>query len=731
MESIDTKRFKTLSLSMIDTETLGRNICTDWIQSNDDRAEFLEKRQDYTDYWRNLNPESAKGPWDNASNFSIPMTLFYGKAIHARLWQLFSDPSFFGVKARKEAFADKEGVVKEFMQFITSSWANDKQGIKDVQDESLWENVFDGSGYLKLYWNKKVHRFMDVEPVATVVERVTFDPKNLTGVESNEVKYNERDIEKEELVETPHLKRILMEDIITPPGQGDPQTSDWVQHRVWMLPDELKQKAKEGKYDQDAVEKALQHTSAFPSDGSDDIKIQRAQLEGIEDQSAYFKKYHAIIEFYGKAYVKKKIEGEEDKDIDEEQHEVVIWVHQGSREVLGWTYLFRISPSGIRPIFKTDFIKFPDRTHGVGVGEVLFPINRAVNSVYNLRMDNGTLASTPMGFYRASAGLKPDKLKIEPGVFYPLDDPERDIKIMQMPYLAGFGNNEEDRLTGYAEKLLNISDLQIRGSSQNVGLFRTASGANSVQQESGIQLEIHFDRLARTWSKILKAMFVLCRERMPESLFYRVTGANGQPIFGKVNREDLKGDYDFDIEVDILGQSKSEAQQQATLLMQMLINPAFMQTGVVTPSNLYELARNYLIKNQIKRVDNYVTPPPGYQGQSVTPSERVFRIAINNFTDPPIESTVRLNDDHQAALAFYEGFKQSNHYGMLTNPEQIRALETLIQAHQQMLAAAQAGGNPNVTGMQIPREGMAPMEAGSTSQGTLGAPMGEINGPVV
>ena len=66
-----------------------------------------------------------------------------------------------------------------------------------------------------------------------------------------------------------------------------------------------------------------------------------------------------------------------------------------------------------------------------------------------------------------------------------------------MPFLQNFGYQEEERLIGYAERTLSISDLQIKGSAEKVGLFRTASGASAVQAESGIQLEIHFDRIAR------------------------------------------------------------------------------------------------------------------------------------------------------------------------------------------------------------------------------------------
>jgi len=733
----DSIRFNTLDIGKIDAEKLGSDIRYEWTNGNDNRSEFLQKREEYTSNWRDLNKQPNQGPWENSSNFNIPITLFYGKAIHARIWQIFSDQNaFFGVQAKREAFENKEQPIQQFMQFVLNDYSNGKQGTRDVFDEWLWDNVFDGSGFLKVYWQKDEVEYLEVVPTVDVKEKLIFDKDNLTGRTEFETKQYETEEIKTEVIETPHIKRILLEDFLMPPGQSDPQTSDYATHRIFMTSNDLKARAREGKFDKDIVSECLEHNHNFINgDQSTQIKRDKLSQEGIDDFDGYYENYHAVLERYGKILVKKKIEGNEDEDFDETMQEAVVWVHQATGKVLGWTYLYRISPSGIRPIFKSDFIKFPDRNVGVGVAEVLSPINQAINATYNLRQDNGQLASTPFGFYKAAAGLKPDRYRIEPGVMIPTDNPQTDVKMVQMPFLNGFGYQEEERLIGYAERTLSISDLQIKGSSEKVGLFRTASGASAVQAESGIQLEIHFDRIARTMSKMLQCLFRLCRERMPSDLYFRITGEDGNPIFGKVNREDLKGEYDFDINIDVLSQGKIAQQQSATLLLQTLLNPAFMQTGVVTPDNLYNMAKNYLIKNRVTRPDQYVSQPPQYQGEILTPREQIFRIVVGQFQDPPIASTVRLSDNHEKALAAYEAFRNSDHFGLLATQDQLNAFQSLIDANTQMMMAAQAGGNPNMAGVQTPRDGMQPMEAmqgggQGVSQGTLGAPMGETPGPI-
>lgn len=736
-------RYQTLSLSKIDEDYLSQLVDRNWRESANEREDFLTRREEWMANWRSLQAEPKEGPWEDSANFHVPLTLTYGKAIHARLWQLFSDRSgFFAVAARREVNKDKEMPVKEFMDWIWTYWANRKQGCKDVMDDFLWNVVFDGSGYLKLYWHRERNEYLDSVPVKDISEKLIFDRINLTGRVEQSVKLEEEDELREEVFECPMISTLEIEDVVTPVGQPDPQLADYVICRSECSDEQLKVFVENGRFDRDAVEFAIQHRSsrlAASSDPTTAIKELREQIDGDQAYSPYTRdNCHVILEWYGKAYIEKEYVTEDEKDLDKFPQEVVVWVHQATRKVLGWTYLYRISPSGLRPIFKADLLRFPGRNVGVGVGELLSDIQLNTDALYNMRIDNGTIASIPMGFYRASSGLKADVMRIAPGTLYPVDD-IADIRFGQFPYLQGFGQQEEAQLTNYAEKLLTVSDLQMGLAPQKVGALRNATGSNLIASESGIQLEIHFDRLARTLDKILQSLFRLCRQRMPEELYYRVTGDRGQHIFGKVNKDDLRGEYDFQINVDILGQSRLEKQQAATLKMQTLINPVFLQTGVVGPRNLYALAKDFLRAYKTERIDEYLTPPPDYQGDMISAAERFYRIAVGQLEG--LADTVRLNEDHEKALQIYEAFKSNDtYYGMLNRPEQVAALEQVIERHMQMLAAQQNQGQGmvnNVTGMQVPQGGMPALEGvvgggGGSLQGQMAAQgMGTPQGPVV
>lgn len=723
------KRDQTLSVDSINEEYIVGLAQKTWNDYDLTRRSNLDKREAVESSWRDLRAVENTSTWDWSSNFHVPMTLSYGKAVHARLWQLFSNPNgFYNVESLKEAFQDKEGPIKQFMDWVLYKYSNNKLGARREFDRWLWDLVFGGSGYLKVYWKKTQREFRDVVVTPQVKESLFFDPELATGRTKIDVTFQEREQDVVEDLETPQIRRILAEDIAMPLGYHDPQDCPSVVLRCFMSTDELKEKARQKVFLLDAVEDSLGFVESrwLQSDNTTNIKTDRADMDGY-DPNDYIEDQHVILEYYGPAYIGKDVEENDlNRDVKKKKREIVAWIHKASGRVLGWTYLSRISPSGLRPIFKADYMMFPERSDGVGVAELLYDIQRNTDALHNLRMDNGTLASIPMFAYRASStSLKPHIMKVKPGEGVPVDD-VNDIRPFNFPFLTGFGNQEQGQLRAYAEDILAIDQLQMGRAPERVGALRNATGSNMIAQAAGIQLEIHFDRIAECMSKMLKCLFELCRERMPEELYFRVMGQRGEPIFGRVNREDLRGEYDFVISADILGQSQIEKQQMSLLVMQTLQNPVYTQTGIVSPENIYNMAMNFLKVHKVSRVDDYLTPPQGYTGPKLSSQERLARIMVGLGAN--IGQTVRMDENHEAALEELRGFMDSDFFGVLKTEEQLTQFQELLAAHEQMLMAqSQAGSMPNVSGMQIPTEGITPDNLGGIAPDQMGVP----NGPVV
>lgn len=737
MENTGLKRDQTLKASLVDEEQLVDNVVQSWDEITQQKDEFYARMREWEASWRDtVATDPKQGPYGGSANFRSRMVLSYGKAVHAKLWQLFSNPEgFFSVKSRTEAFKDKEVKIQQYMNWVLEKFANSKNGVRRELDRWLWDVVFKGNGYWKSFWKVEESEYRDIVTEMNVKEKIVFDEDTLTGRVDSQSYQVEKEVVKTDKTETPQLRRILPEDVVLPIGQSDPQESDFVLIKCHMGSEDLKSFAEKKLFFKDAVEAALayQESKYEEPNGIRDIKDQREVIDGVSDSSSYLVDRHEIIEFYGWAYVGYSTVdfSEFEQDVNKRKKHIVAWIHKGTKRVLGWTYLHRISAGGIRPIFKADYVQFPDRTEGVGVPELIYDEVQHIEAIRNLRFDNGILASNPMGFYRAStSGLKPTVHEVRPGIMIPVDDPN-DVRFASFPFLANFGYQEESLLQQDMERKIALSDLQMGITPNKVGALRNATGSNYLASESNIQLEIHYDRIASCMSKVLQFLFRLCRERMPEELYYRVEDDIGRPVFGMVNRDDLKGEYDFDIMLDILGQSQTERQQQSVLMMQTLMNGAFLQTGVVTPSNIYSMGKNFLRSHKVYRVDEYLTPPPDYQGEIISPSERIFRIVVGRIDSPKIEDTVRLGEDHQAAIKYYEDFKNTDNFGLLTQPAQLTALEALIAKHKQYLEAQNAGGMINSTGLQMPSDNALPAQLGGGGSPLQPEVVGQANGPVV
>jgi hypothetical protein len=748
----ESKRGETLKLSMIDHEYLERLIEDDLENFRDTHTDYFRERQEWLAGIRDLKYQYKSGYFDEASDLHVPYTLTMAKAMHARIFQIFSARNLFSVEANNVGFQDREETIKYFMNWALEKWVNRGMGKKATVDAWITDIVEDGTGILKLMWDEWEDTFIDLE---IDIEEEQQEPSifaGLEGMESEEenpeVKAKIRNKKKTLTQSAPKMGTVSADDFYMPPGQDDVQSSPWVAHKVILRDDDLKLRVKQGRFDKDVVEEALERRAMALRDNDDDrrnLKRQHRRLEGVEDEDIRKGKLviedHTIFEWYGRAYVNKNVDDDTFTDMDELPQEVVIWYHGELRKILGWTYLHRISPSGKRPFYKADFMPSKERAFGIGIGELLFSLNNHIDAVHNIKLDNGILASMQFGTYRAGSSFKPDTFKVRPGDLIPVED-VNDVKFQNVPYLGSFGENEEATLTGYGSKMLAINDINLGnvGGAGVAGALRNATGANFIDRQANIQLNPHIDRIARTLNHFFSDFFILTRSRMKEELYFRVTGEDGRPVFKDVKREDLRGDFDFLIDTDVAATSEQEKQQRASLMLQTLLNPTLMQMGILQPGNLYEAMKEFLLRHQVRNPDAYITKPADYMGPPLSPETRVFKILMNQTNNPPIEDTVKPEEDHESALEFYQEFEESDQFGLF-GPEQVEAWAALKEAHTRMLSMTQnVAGMPNIAGTQFSNEGGLPTlgpqgqngvpDAGASEGGPLGSPVGEPNGPV-
>lgn len=755
------RRDETLPLSKIDTDNLEqmiRNQISDHLNTHTD---FFRERRDWMLALRDLRYRYKEGYFEHASDLHIPYTLIMAKAMHAKIFQVFSEPALFGVEANNIAFVDREEGITNFMDWVLNKWMNRGRGKSDMMDRWISDILEEGSGVLKLTWDKWERSYEDID--VEEIEEAGVDLASVLGLEEDEeipedltetkTKARIKNVKKTDSFAAPRGATIGLDDFGMPPGFDNVQDSPYVWHRVFLRDEDIKYRMQMGRFDKEVGEEALERRRTYSERERDDTRQntsrRMAELEGVtldkEHTSGMFEQgVHTIYEWHGRAYVTEDLDDEDTYTNPKIMpKEVVLWYHADIRKIIGWTYLDRISPNGKRPFFKSDFIPSKERAYGIGIAELLWSLNNHIDAVHNLKMDNGVLASLQHGVYRAGSTLKPDVLRMKPGELAPVED-INDVKWSQIPYLGQFGENEELTLTGYGEKLLAINDINLGNLTGRgvAGALRNATGASFVDRQANIQLHPHLDRIAREFKDFLGSLFILTRSRMDEDLHFRVTGEDGKGIWGEVRREDLRGDFDFTINVDLAAASEAERQQRVSLMLQTLLNPTFLQTGILQPGNIYEVLKEFLIRHKIKNPDKFITKPAGYVGPPLTSEQRIFKILMGQFDDPPIEATVKPEENHKLALEKLQEFEDSDLFGAFSE-DQLAAYSALKQAHANLqgLVSGGAQGVPNTTGTQLPGEGGLPAlapeggpggipTAGASEGGPLGSPEGQVRGPV-
>lgn len=747
-------RDKSMPLSQIDEDFYIEHAKRVLSEFNESHVDYFREREMWLSAARDLRHQWEEGPYQNQSDIHLPYTITMAKAIHARLYEAFGQSqSFFSVESNNPAYEERESTIKYFMDWVLAKYINRGDGFKPFMDRFLDDLVYDGSAICKTTWDVWEHSYkdLDYEVIEEETDELVADEQgDLQRIRIPVTRMRVKNKNVEETKSAPRIAAIDIGDFYMPAGFQSTHLAPWCAHRVYMTDDDMKERARQGKFNMDAVEEAIQKRTSITSNddtysSNSHSKQNIGRLEGVNSQlngsqSIRYDTYnHSIIEFYTKAYITDEVTDEDMDDIKSKQQEIVYWYHEASSTFLGWTYLYRISPNGKRPFFKADFMPARERAYGLGVSELLYSISMYMDAMHQLKMDNGLLSSLQFGVYRSSSTLKPDTFRVEPGELVPVEDPN-DVKFTSFPYLGDFGVQEEQSLRAYGTEILPINDIALGNFSQKgvAGAMRNATGASVVDRQSNIQLNPHLDRIALCIGNALNALFIMCRERMPNNLFYRVMGEDGNPVFGDVRREDLMGDYDFNIEVDMMGASEAEKQQRATLMMQTLLNPTWMQLGLVTPSNYYEVLFNYLRSYNIKRIHKYITKPPEYSGPPVSTQERLFRLVSGMNSPDMIEETVQLSENHEMALKEIDHFMESKLFGLITDPKSIAALQSLYMRHQEMLQIMQ-NPNPvaNISGTQMPNQGGLPAlqagpepSQGTVGQGPLSVPQGEPNGPV-
>lgn len=678
-----------------------------WYQGNSDRTDWLTRQQKYLATWDEFidNEDVATGPWANSSNLHLPITLTACRAMHARMYAaLMSVQPPFNVKPLDEAATVAVPLVEGVMAYTLREWINYRQGISAMVDMWLWNWITQGTGLSKLRWDRTYSRYVEV--YEEVIQETTVNEETGETVKRAKKVEKERPVTKRTF-DGPVADVIDPEDLLIIGGEGDPDRADVVIHRYYLTRSQMYSLADQGVFDLDVVEDILDSgNDSENTDLASGLKQDKQLNSGViqsntnSDQDRF-----EILECYCKM----------DENGDGLDENLIIWVHSRSKKELRATYLERVLDSGMTPFAKIDFLKKRGHVYGMGIPEILYGLQKEVDAMHNIRIDFGVLSTMPFGFYRPSSGLNPAKMDLEPGKLIPVNDPQNDVFFPQLGNRTFFTTEEEGSLLAYIERLISISDINL-GRISGQGAARTATGVSAIVSENNANLDIFIKRMQMGWKKFLRLLFASLQKRMPKEMWIRITGEDGKMYPFRIERNDIKFNYDFDIDANSINSNKAVTREIAQQTLNLCLNPLLIQTGIVTPDNIYEAVRDWFVSLDKKDFSKYITKPTDFDA-FMTPEQEAQRI-IKNIPVPlhPAmnhEGFIKYvqmlfgNDEYMGTLpqdaAVRLAEQASAHMAMMEALQQQQAQIANLQ--QQQINAAQAGAGQLSAGPSSPVSG--------------------------
>ncbi len=700
------QRELTPRLSKEDDEDLAHRILTDFHAAISDRAEWESRLTEWEDQYYNRITDKDF-PWEGASNFHVPITMMGVETYKPRLVEavLGQQPPIIVVPTTA-AGEERKTTVETVLNWQVVS----KMKLESTVVQSAHLFLQPGLAVAKTYWKvtrawrKMVREFPLKTSLQDIFEALfgSTPPRSLDAVgdmkwegeiptspqggQPLQVKIKMRVLddgiqvltEREVVEEGPQVDLIDPIDLIMPvKGGHEIRELPWKQHRIWMREDDLRQKVLQGRFYPDVVQTLLNSGTPKgdkPVADSSSYRASQDQAEGVEGQgpSNVRQTQWAILEDYRRY------------DIDEDglEEEIITWACEDSPDaILGWDYLDNVYAHGRCPIRTARFFPIPFRTLGLAYAEMVKGIQDEINTIHNQKVDYATIQNLPFGFIRASATMPVIQHRLRPGELIPIDNPSQDVNFPKWGGNTAWASQEEATLMQYKERLDGLTDLNVGRQPNRVGATRTAKGTQTLLSEGGLRFKMPMQAFQRFWIGIFEDILALDQEYLPPAQEFRITGRRPAVVRVK-DRTEIRGNFDLRLAATSDTMNREQMRQDATILMQAVMNPALIQVGIVgmkgVRRSMSDLLKAYgkdpdfyledqaAIRNPVEElmlfnIGQYVSPVPGenfpmhIQGHQASLQDPTIRPEVKQLIQRHLQETYQLMQAQKMAQSMQQG----------------------------------------------------------------------------
>lgn len=402
--------------------------------------------------------------------------------------------------------------------------------------------------------------------------------------------------------EGPEFLPLWPDDLIAPAEDvRSVHEFSWVVRKYRTTPGELLQGEVEGRYQN--VKKNWDQIVNISTRGmqrdfeGDDVKIEKDIAEGVLYQRPLSAgEWVTILEWYGRWRPLKRGARDADehdfKKRDMKQKDFVVRVMLDLPLVLGVQDLQQLYPimRQRRPFVESSLLK--DGSYWcAGMGEMLLDLEDELAANYNQGTEGVQMAIQPPIGYRPATGMTPETIRIEPGLGIPLDNPQTDMKQIEVRADLSALQWKEQTTRAVGERLTGHSDLQMGRQPDRPNAPKTAAQTNALLEEGNVRISLDTKILQEDMAGVLAHFWELEYQFSPDEVFFRVTEEDADGLFawkdgGSIlSLEDRDGRYDFRLKFANSVWSRELKKQQALARYQLdLQNPLIVNN----PQALWE-----------------------------------------------------------------------------------------------------------------------------------------------
>lgn len=291
-----------------------------------------------------------------------------------------------------------------------------------------------------------------------------------------------------------------------------------------------------------------------------------------------------------RAYVSSGVsmdKGQDTNDPDLQMHEVFEWLRPHDDEFAVMVNDVPILSGGSMPNIynfkETNFIdipylRLPNEFEGYGIPMILESPQIMLNMMKNQRLDNVTLSIHKMWIVNPLANIRKEDLVTRPfGIIYSPDP--NGVKEVQFGDIKQSAYKEEELLKSDMRYASGVDDF-------SMGVGGGAGSATEIRhlRESTLErVRLFVNHLGEGLSHVLRHWISMYGQFFTDDMIIRIIGDDGKEMFPLIQRDDVKGEFDFRALVNpsIAGQNDIE-KKQGMDLFQLLVNLPFIDQRKLT-----------------------------------------------------------------------------------------------------------------------------------------------------